>query len=425
MKIVVIIISLLLTVSLYGGKKTTKTNPDDSKSEIIIEVDSSVDEEKEVKIEYGNGEEGDLTVDSDSNSKEIVIEVDGNKSEKSEKLIELKWNEGEKGFLKAVKDASAKNTLMGIFFYSTKSELSNSFEEDYLSNNTIASLLTNYPLVKITQNKKLEEKYKVEGYPAFVLILPNEKAIRVLSPYMEDRTMDVSEFFEDVKNNISEIHIKKGKFYFKNKKEKESTDCFNIANEFANDVYTFNEVGNYFFKQGVNKQSVELLKKASENYQKGLELDEDNEALKDNLNTSLSYIEELKREQKNTNETNIKFKEYEPVSTDNLFFFDDKAGNDKNPKVIKFNRVANNYITTGEYKEAYENIKKAIEISPENDYLYYVAGYCFFEQGKLKKSKKLIEKSKEFHEKAISLNDTNEKSKEQLKIVVDFLKEFK
>ena len=36
-----------------------------------------------------------------------------------------------------------------------------------------------------------------------------------------------------------------------------------------------------------------------------------------------------------------------------------------------------------------------------------------------------IEKSKEFHEKAISLNKKKKKSKEQLKIVTDFLKEYK
>lgn len=94
------------------------------------------------------------------------------------------WYEDAKGYQKALDDQKHTKKPVLVYFYATWCPHCKEFTAQVLSDPKTQRFVTNFPHVRIAPDngdaeKKLMTDFGAEGYPAFYVVLPDQKRIQV------------------------------------------------------------------------------------------------------------------------------------------------------------------------------------------------------------------------------------------------------
>ncbi|MFC1495445.1 hypothetical protein ACFL6W_09200 [Thermodesulfobacteriota bacterium] len=200
------------------------------------------------------------------------------------------WESGANGYELVYSDARENNKPLILYFHFEPSVWNTRMDEEYLANYLIELFLEDIPKVEINPDKgnaeqKLVSQYKIEAFPAFLVLLPslNDEFDRI-HPFAET-DMSAEEFLDNLKETIANKYSLLAYSYFEEKKYDDALKYYEISSQYnPKSVYVYYAIGmvyNYLYHNKSKKP--EFLKKAEENYKKALELDPEHEESKTEL----------------------------------------------------------------------------------------------------------------------------------------------
>jgi len=194
------------------------------------------------------------------------------------------WEKGVAGHELAMMDAQDGEKPLILYFYIGSSSWNERMNDEYLSSLEVDRFLEGIPKVHVNPDegdaeKALAVQYNVEQFPAFLVFVPsfNSKPQRI-HPFGE-RDLTPEEFLNKIKESIVYHYGNKAAECVENKLYEEALNYLAMSIDYdPNNVYPYYATGTIYNMQAAEKNDMDLLKKAEENYLKALEIDPSHEA---------------------------------------------------------------------------------------------------------------------------------------------------
>jgi tetratricopeptide (TPR) repeat protein len=194
------------------------------------------------------------------------------------------WEKGVAGHEIALMDAQEGERPLILYFYLYSSSWNERMNDEYLSSLEVDRFLEDIPKVHVNTDegdseKALAAQYNVDQFPAFLVFVPsfNSKPQRI-HPFGE-RDLTTEEFLNKVKESIAYDYNNKAAECVEMKLYEDALNYLAISIDYyPNNAYTHYAIGTIYNMQAAEKNDMDLLKRAEENYLKALEIDPEHEA---------------------------------------------------------------------------------------------------------------------------------------------------
>ncbi len=169
----------------------------------------------------------------------------------------------------------------------------------YLESSDVQTALKDMPKVDINPDKgeaerKLQMKYGVRGYPAFLVTVPalNERPVRV-HPFHSKGSLATEDFVKAINISIERQYSKKGLSLAQNRVYDEALRYFDKALEyFRDDPMLQYNIGTTYMAMAQKERCFDYLDKAEESFRAALEIEAGHEAAQNDL----KKLEQLRAE---------------------------------------------------------------------------------------------------------------------------------
>jgi tetratricopeptide (TPR) repeat protein len=200
------------------------------------------------------------------------------------------WEMEFSGYEIAKMTAEKQNKPLILYFYLNPDVLSEIMTNEYIDNDEVKKFLKDIPKVLIDEAYDkdyhgLARELGFNSFPAFLISIPslNTKFHKV-QPFSEKPQMTTDEFIGEIRKYITYHYNINAHTLYTNKNYEKALELLkkSIAFDTVN-PYTYHVMGVIYHAIGVEKNDPDSLKLAEENYKKVLELDPENEEVKDEL----------------------------------------------------------------------------------------------------------------------------------------------
>ena len=213
------------------------------------------------------------------------------------------WEHGASGYESAYSDAMKNEKPLALYFHIEESTWNERMNDEYLAKESIEKYLRDIPKVEINgegtdQEKKLAEKYGVEQFPAFFLLVPSiNDGLKRIHPFSKTE-MSFEEFLNKMKEAIAFQYNSKAFSYFENKEYDNALKYYMMSTDYnPEDAYTYYAIGTiYNYKYFNGDKSIDYLKSARDSFKKAIELSPDNEESKIELEKLEKELSRLREE---------------------------------------------------------------------------------------------------------------------------------
>jgi tetratricopeptide (TPR) repeat protein len=194
------------------------------------------------------------------------------------------WESGAMGHELALTAAQEEGRPLILYFHIDSSVWNDRMNDEYLATYEVDDFLEDIPRVHINPEdgdaeSGLAIQYSVDQFPAFLVFIPSlNSAPQRIHPFGE-KDLTTEEFLNKVKEIIVFEYNNKAFDCVEKKDYGSALKHLEMSLGYdANNAYTYYALGVAYNFQAAEKNDIEILKKAEENYLKALEIDPSHEA---------------------------------------------------------------------------------------------------------------------------------------------------
>jgi len=124
------------------------------------------------------------------------------------------WEHGASGYHLALKEAKAGGKPLIIYFHTSWCGWCKKLDNYYLATDEAGEFLENIPKVEINPDKgeaekALFQKFRLTGYPSFLVLIPKLKGNPVqISPFLNTGNLTIEEFLDKLRKVIASEYKK-------------------------------------------------------------------------------------------------------------------------------------------------------------------------------------------------------------------------
>ncbi len=210
------------------------------------------------------------------------------------------WSHGASGYNDAIQEAINKDKPLILYFNTDWCKWCKKMNSDYLASYAVKQFLSDIPKVEINPDKgaaekALTNKYRVTGYPSFLVFIPSisSKTERIY-PFRKGTDWTIDEFLHAIRERIAYQYNNKGHSCFQRKNYEDALKYLNTAIDFnSENAFSYYLKGRIKYTIGHRDKDSALLEEAEENYLKALELEPNNQDIKRDLEQLHKLMEYL------------------------------------------------------------------------------------------------------------------------------------
>jgi tetratricopeptide (TPR) repeat protein len=211
------------------------------------------------------------------------------------------WYHGASGHSVAIEEAEFEEKPLVVYFHTEWCKWSVKMSNKYLASYDVDDFLSDVSKVEIDPDKGADEKaltnkYKVTGYPSFLISVPSvgSKNERVY-PFLKNGTeWTTDQFLSAVRSKIVNVYNNKGYSSYKQKQYEEAIKYYEMALSYdPDDAYAYYGKGTVYYSMGYENRDYSLLEEAETDLQNALELDPDNSKIEKELGRLRELMEKV------------------------------------------------------------------------------------------------------------------------------------
>ena len=210
------------------------------------------------------------------------------------------WYHGASGYNDAIQEAEYDDKPLIVYFYTENCKWSQRMNNRYLAAYEVDDFLSGMPRVEINPDKGADEKllndkYHVTGYPTFFVSVPSvtSKNERV-HPFNNGGEWTTVQFIEAVLSKIVTLYDNKGYSYYQSKEYEDAIKDYDMALSFdPEDVYAYYGKGTAHYAMAYENEDTALLEEAETDFLNALEIDPDHKESKKELEHLQKTMEKM------------------------------------------------------------------------------------------------------------------------------------
>lgn len=210
------------------------------------------------------------------------------------------WHHGASGYSDAIQEAEYEEKPLVIYFHTDWCKWSEKMSDNYLASYEVNDFLNNIPKVEINPDKGKDEraltnKYRVTGYPWFMISFPSLGSIKKsVNPYKNGTEWTTAQFLSAVRAKIVNVYNKKGYSCYQRKQYEEAIKYYEMALSFdPDDAYAYYGKGTVHYALGYENGDISLLEEAETDLLNALEIDPNNSGIEKELGRLRKTMEKM------------------------------------------------------------------------------------------------------------------------------------